>query len=53
MSKKSFIERLLSNMKYLYDNIGYLDYDQRQEFMSILNYYRDLIIISKFDINSN
>lgn len=52
MSNKSFIERLLSIFKYLYDNVQYLEYDERQEFMAILNYYRDKIVISKFDISA-
>lgn len=50
MSVKSFIERLMSVFKYIYNNIQYLEYDERHEFLSMLNYWKDRILLQKFEL---
>ena len=50
MNLKSFIERLMSIFKYIYNNIQYLDYDERQEFLSMMNYWKDKILLQKFEL---
>lgn len=49
----TYIEKFMNKVRYLYNNLHYLDYDEREELFNLLQYWSDKVTLNKFELTNN